>query len=849
MPDPTLPRGSTLDRYVILDVLGGGGMGVVYTAYDPKLDRKVAIKLAHQGAIDPESRARLVREAQALARLSHPHVVLVHDVGEQGGQIFVTMEYVQGRTLTRWLEERRRTLKETLRAFREVGEGLSAAHAAGVVHRDFKPDNVIAGDDGRLRVVDFGLAAGESVPSIEQSARSGDGPLTLGTTLPFWRTAVGAVMGTPAYMAPEQWQGLATDARTDQFSFCASLYEALYGELPFAGDSGPALAAQVLQGRVKDAPKSSGVPAWLRAVLLRGLSTRPADRYASMQDLLRALDSRPGAALGRAALALVPLLAIASVAVAYRVHAGRARIACAAAEQGLAGAWDDPARAALSAAFRASDRPYAEAALPKVLHALDDYARGWVKMSRESCEATRVLGEQSEAMLALRAQCLDERKDELGALVKVISTDPRSIEGATRAAARLPGLELCASPEALRARPPVPKGREAEARSLRAALAGVRALDEAGRYPDVIPAAERVAKDAGGLGFASIEAEALRYLGDAKDGVGDDAAAEAALVSAVARAEEARADDVRASALTLLVYVTGWGRGDARRARQWAALAEPALARSGGSDSLRASLLTNLGEAARREGACETAVPLYERALGLLVKRFGPGDAREDAELANIAACHADQGKLDQAEEELHRVLTIEENATGPRHPIVAVTLRSLARVLRMEGRDDEALGLYRRAEAIDVAAVTAGEPTVGEDLAGASACLVSVGRYEEARVAAEKAVELFQRAHAEDEAFARAETSLGLARLGLGMIENAVPPLERALAALGERPGDPVDLAAARFALVRALAALGRDPSRTSRLARQAHDALTRAGPRAARDLSAVEAWLAEHA
>jgi serine/threonine protein kinase len=240
MPDagPALGRGSTLGRYLILDFLGVGGMGVVYSAYDPGLDRKVAIKLlrpttnAHGGTT--AGRSRLLREAQALARLSHPNVIAVHDVGTFEDQVFVAMEYAEGQTLSAWLREEPRSVREIVAAFLEAGRGLAAAHAAGLVHRDFKPANVLFGN-GRARVLDFGLActdvsreSGERVVALEDlpPALPLPPPLTgdstqdpslnaLGTPL----TMTGTLMGTPAYMAPEQMAGRPVDARTDQFSF------------------------------------------------------------------------------------------------------------------------------------------------------------------------------------------------------------------------------------------------------------------------------------------------------------------------------------------------------------------------------------------------------------------------------------------------------------------------------------------------------------------------------------------------------------------------------------------------------------------------------------------------------
>jgi predicted Ser/Thr protein kinase len=257
------PRGQTIGRFLLVDVAGAGGMGVVYRAYDPELDRKVALKALRRSASSEELRARIQREAKAMARLSHPNVVTVHDVLVDGDEVYVAMEYVDGKPLSVWLREKPRTWREVLAVFVDAGRGLAAAHTAGIVHRDFKPSNVLVGDDGRARVTDFGLARVGEV----DADRTG---------------------GTPAYMAPEQFRGEPTDARTDVFGFCASLQRAL----------------------------PSRAPARLRRIVLRGLSEKPDDRYPDMPSLLRELARDPGPTVRRAALAVALLAGFGSLAVA-----------------------------------------------------------------------------------------------------------------------------------------------------------------------------------------------------------------------------------------------------------------------------------------------------------------------------------------------------------------------------------------------------------------------------------------------------------------------------------------------------------------------------------------------------
>jgi len=287
--DVVLERGAAVGRYVVIDRLGSGAMGVVVLAFDPTLDRKVALKLVrldHTGTT--AGLQRLLREAQAMARLSHPNVVTVFEVGTFEERVFLAMEYVPGSTLGDWLAVKKRTRREIVTAFLAAGQGVAAAHRAGIVHRDFKPANVLVAQDGRVRVADFGLATATLGRAPTPPPIEGVGLDSQEMAM----TKTGAVLGTPAYMAPEQHRGEPADARADQFAFCAALYEALYGELPFAGKTYVTYAENVLAGNLRDAPRGSDVPARLRRALVRGLALDPADRFRDFEPLLAELASR-----------------------------------------------------------------------------------------------------------------------------------------------------------------------------------------------------------------------------------------------------------------------------------------------------------------------------------------------------------------------------------------------------------------------------------------------------------------------------------------------------------------------------------------------------------------------------
>ncbi|MBV1857543.1 MAG: protein kinase [Nannocystaceae bacterium] len=313
---------AVIGRYEVIDRLGAGGMGIVYSARDPDLDRIVAVKVLRSRLIpDSQGRSRLVREAQALAKLSHPNVVHVYEVGRDSGQVFIAMEFVKGRTLSKWVRDEEPSVAEVLAKFVAAGRGLLAAHTAGVIHRDFKPENVLVGDDDRVRVMDFGLAR----PSIDGDTltemRAPAGDLGLGVT-PESMTQTGMVMGTPAYMDPQQLLGTTADARSDQYSFCVSLYESLVGRRPFKGSTVTELFATMRDGKPESVEFPGGkVPRSVQPLLRRGLAYDRDRRYPTFAELLGALEAAAVARPSRWSRWLLPaagVVALASAGTAMR---------------------------------------------------------------------------------------------------------------------------------------------------------------------------------------------------------------------------------------------------------------------------------------------------------------------------------------------------------------------------------------------------------------------------------------------------------------------------------------------------------------------------------------------------
>ncbi|HZS37295.1 MAG TPA: serine/threonine-protein kinase, partial [Polyangia bacterium] len=535
------PPGGTIGRFVVIGLLGRGGMGVVLSAYDPVLDRRVALKLLRPGASsgdrESEGRARLQREAQAMAKLSHPNVVAVHDVGAVAGQLFIAMEFIDGQTLKAWLAGARRGWREIVRMFAAAGRGLQAAHAAGLVHRDFKPDNVLIGHDGRARVGDFGLVSVTRASGGADAREPG-------------ATRQGAVLGTPGYLPPEQLRGEASDAQSDQFSFCVALYEALYQQRPFPSDADG--YKQAALGGDALAPRKSDVPRWLGDVILRGLRPRREERWPTMSALLVELERDPERTRRRATRVGAVVLALAALAAFARVVQKQRAAVCGDASARLAGVWDAGRRAASERAFVATGLPFAGETFVKVAASLDHYTGEWTAMHEEACRATRVEGRQSDSLLDLRMACLERRRATLSALTDEWSrgVDAEALANAIHAASALPPVDECADARALTERVPAPRDAAALAAidAARAHLDRARALGDARRLREARAQAEQARAEAEATGFLPVRAEAALLLGRLIHEFAEPGAV-APLQDAARLAEQARDDRLAADAM------------------------------------------------------------------------------------------------------------------------------------------------------------------------------------------------------------------------------------------------------------------------------------------------------------
>ncbi|MCA9698576.1 MAG: serine/threonine protein kinase, partial [Myxococcales bacterium] len=583
--------GRRVGRYVILEELGAGAVGQVFAAYDPQLDRKVALKRLQSKARKRRAVAesRLRREAQALARLNHVNVVTVHEVAVYDGQLYIVMEYVAGQTLRAWLE-RPRDWREVLRVFTAAGRGLQAAHAEGLVHRDFKPQNALVGDDGRPQLVDFGLARGDTTAQLTTHELAPDELEERPSALSLDLTREGHFLGTPAYMSPEQYLGEPTDARSDQFSFCVTLYQALYGQRPFTGDTLNGLAFNVLQGKVRPAPAKSRVPSHLRKVVLRGLAVDPKERYPSMRELLGALAPVSSSVRTRW------LWAAAGGALAVGVAVGGAAVSrespCSGAAERLENIWDAPRRNAIASAFAATELPYATSTWDHVADDLDAYARRWIDGYTDACEATR-RGDQSPALLDRRMLCFDRGRTELRALSDGFAkADAQVVENAREGAAALPRLDVCDDTKALLAAVPPPAGDAARAQEqqIRERLAEARVHDLRGEWATAFEMTQAAVEDAAALEYPPLHADALLLLAKLQHQHDHPEEAVETFHEVVLEASRGQTDELVARAWIGQLNVVGTRQNKYEQALWSVETAEASIVRAGGDALLQAEL-------------------------------------------------------------------------------------------------------------------------------------------------------------------------------------------------------------------------------------------------------------------
>ncbi|WP_224247829.1 serine/threonine-protein kinase [Hyalangium gracile] len=775
-----LARGATVSRYVVLERIGDGAMGVVYAAYDPELDRQVALKLLRpEGRQLEELRRRLLREAQSLARLSHPNVVAVHDVGPCGDSVFLALELVEGTTLADWMKEAR-PWREVLRVFQDAGRGLSAAHAAGLVHRDFKPANVLVGRDGRARVTDFGLARPSNRTGLPGAMGVLPASLLGHDTAPLTRS--GVLVGTPVYMAPEQLRGEGADALSDQFSFCVALYEALYGVRPFDGRTLEELGRAIEEGRVRAPAREAKVPARVRRAVLRGLRTRAEERFPSMEALLAALTPRT-VRVRTWLVASVLAVGLAGVTVDY-VVSHRHEVRCAQEADKVAAAWSPERRERVHAAFLATGKPYAVPAWEKLSSELEAQASLWRTLRTEACLAVE---EHTSDTAWQTVACLDARLWQLAAVTELLEkADRQMVQHAQQMLSSLEGLEGCKEAPALSTRPQPPDALRPRVDAARRRLSEAQARMEAGRYSEGLAVTTGLLQEIQGVDYRPLEAEVRVLHGQLHALSGQLKEAEESLYKAVWAAEAGRDDEAAARAWIFLIWVVGDQMARAGEVDRIVLHAQAEVARLGRERFPRISteLHLRMGGLLMVQGKLEQADAAFSHGLELARKTYGADSLRASYFLVGLGRVRTRQSRPAEALELYQQALRLRERTWGLEHPALALNLNNIAIELLALGRREEAIATWRRSLALLEASREPDHPSFAAPLTNLASVLRTMGHLDEARQDLERALAIFERGKGPDHPnTASALTELGMVAFDSQRLDEACAYHEQALA------------------------------------------------------------------
>jgi eukaryotic-like serine/threonine-protein kinase len=763
--DVQLQAGDRLGRYVVQRRLGSGTMGTVYSAFDPQLDRAVAVKLLRADDASVRARASFLREAKATAQLVHRNVVRIHDVGVVGERLFIAMELVDGPTLRQWLQTPRRW-REVLAVMRAAGEGLVAAHDAGIVHRDFKPDNVLVAD--RVVVTDFGLARRIEDSTVSDAIAIDAAPPEL------LATHDGAFQGTAAYAAPEQREGQPCDARADQFAFCVTLHEALWGARPGEPEA------------------DRDVPRWLRRVVVRGLASSPGDRFPDMRALLRALDPkrrRPPATLVAGVGAMGITLAL--VATVDREEPARASY-CDHVASRLDGVWDDPVRREIEAAFLATGEPSAADAAAIVTSRIDAFAAAWVDAQTRACRAEHD-GTVASDVIARRMTCLDRQLGRAAALADVLrSVDREAVLRSADMVTRLGTPQVCTDDRRL--------SRKAEARAaidartqaeLDVMVEHSEALSRTARYTEAEAVAHEALARARAVGDGWSVSESLLAIAAARQWF-EAATAEQAFHDALSAA--LAVENHRVAALAMLGLLELWDpttEGGITRAEQWERHCSATLSAIGSAPDIETELIVALGNAYLKHGDYDLAETTYKRAFAvpgaddedvllagayanlgaiaaargefrdalagfqrsreLLIESYGPRHPNVAGAGINVGSALAELGDLEGARDEHLRALAILEESFGPEHASLAPALRMIAWNALARRMFAEALPYAERALAIARRESGERSESTARSLSMVSSILLELGRVAEARAQAESALDIARSVFGDD--------------------------------------------------------------------------------------------------
>ncbi len=795
---PTMPElieGTVIGRnFRVGHRLGSGGMGVVYLAHDLTLDRPVAVKVQRGG--EGAGVDRLQREATAMARLSHPHVVTVHAVGRLDDSVFVAMEYVAGGTLRGWLRAAPRPWLDALAMCRGAGEGLAAAHDAGLVHRDFKPENVLIADGGRPKVADFGLARAQDDdrPDPVETAVTASGSGSAGATrhredacppeapahgarrdvLSDRLTMTGAMVGTPAYMAPEQFHGK-VDARADQFALAVVVWEALLGQRPFAGRDPRELEQAIRRGEPAAAPRKSDVPRAVVQVIRRGLAADPADRFPSVRAFLAALD-RAARPRRRALVAAAVVLALGGAATYALLGRGGAADPCARADAAVEAALTPALIARLDTALAGA---HGDAATIERIRARIHGARDHLRsIASASCQAGRVDHAVSPELFARSQACLVYRAKVAAVLVDDVALIGRDVAAYATKVRALPDATTCLDSVALAANPAAPTDASIAARAELEVAATTISIDQ---LADAETAIDRATAAAGA--DPAVAALLLRVRAQLAYARGDLDRATKLYTDAYYAGQTVDDVEVYLESLAELIRIYGDDRVDAAASEPWLRAAAAAIKKDRRRSIVGViGVLQALSAAADRRGDGVEAVGHAETALGLVHADADPLQRAESEHV--LAQALAGASRFPEAITHHDAAVAACDQALGAAHPTCVGFRAELALTLGESDETDRAVALGLAAHAALASWTNTAITSRANALLAVGVVLTLVpGHYDEAAADMRAARDLFVQIHGPDHPLvALAEANLAVVGMKRGDHRAAIEAFERAL-------------------------------------------------------------------
>lgn len=757
--------GQRLDRYHVLELVGTGGMGEVYRAYDTKLKREVALKLLRQASATNASlgdaSTRLMREAQAMARLSHPNVLPVFDAGEHDGLTFIAMEFVEGQTISDWSKSGSREEEDVLRVYRAAGAGLAAAHDSGFVHRDFKPSNVMIGADGRVRVMDFGLVRleHESGPTSGSPADVPDDALSTSLTLQ------GSVVGTPVYMSPEQHYGDGSSPKSDQYAFCVSLFKTLYGRPPFDGASLRDLVAEK-EGQAPQIPKQPRTPVreTVRDTLTRGLAADPNDRWPDMRALLDALEpARRGSRRW-----WVAGLAVAGAATLAFVSSGAsAQDPCLDTDARLEGVWTEPLAQQVQSAEGATATPQLTKTTVGVM---DTWATAW---AREYTDACRLQSSQ-KTLAASRLRCLERQRVQARAIGDRL-TDTEVVAAVHAAAESLEPPSNCLDARELQLEP-------AQASAIAALDADLAEFKTDAFFLTTETIDERLAaleQRAADLDHAP----ALMRTSSAKAHAwvinGRPRPAAEAYTEAFFFAVRDRSERDAAKFAVRLTGLIGDDLEDPKLGLMWSRQAEAWLDTT--DDATLGDLRLQRGRIRYRQEDFEGALSDAIEAQSLLERAHGRAHTLVESTINNQANALMRLERFEAAEEKHRQALELQQELFGIGHPKTATVWLNLGSGQAEAGKLEEAVESFRHAERIYLD-VDADHPRLSRVYSNLGAVQARSGNVTAAAASFTQAVDAAAACNADATERVGPLRNLAMAQFSLKRYEAAIATLERAV-------------------------------------------------------------------